>query len=216
MVGYSVHKNKVVYLTRGFMDDDILIQAHKNGDKRAFEKLVHKHQRGVGRLILSVIKHENKVPDVLQEVFIAVYRGLKNFRGDSLFKTWLYRITLHESIRYMNKESRKETVSLDTDESFSDNEPHVTLIWDGDDPETTLLNIQNKQILDGIISHLSPDHRLVLHLHYQEDLLVENIAEILEIPVGSVKSRLYYARLHLKKLMEPVIQQLMRESHGKQ
>ena len=85
------------------MDDDILINAHRGGDRSAFEVLVKKHQDSVARLCYSIVKNDTVVPDVVQDVFLAVHRGLKNFRGDASFKTWLYKITVNESFRYLKK-----------------------------------------------------------------------------------------------------------------
>jgi len=102
--------NQMEYTEWYSMDDKILVKAHLNGDKKAFEVLVKKHQNSVARLCYSILKNEAAVSDVVQDVFLAVYRGLKKFRGDASFKTWLYRITVHESLRHLKKQRKRDNV----------------------------------------------------------------------------------------------------------
>lgn len=185
------------------MDDKILIKAHLKGDKTAFEALVKKYENSVGRLCYSILKNEASVPDVVQDVFLSVYRGLKKFRGDASFKTWLYKIAVHESLRYLKKLQRRESFTEFTDNPKSSSEVTLVIMDDRKNPERMLLNAQQRQLIQNSIEQLSEHHRVVLHLHYQEDLPVQEIAEILNIPIGSVKSRLYYARVHLKELLTP-------------
>lgn len=187
------------------MDDNILIRAHLKGDKTAFEVLVKKYQTSVGRLAYSIMKSDQGIADIAQEVFLSVFRGLNKFRGDASFKTWLYKITVHETMRYLKK--KKRWTSLIDKGASTTNVAEVTFIlFDNDNrhsPEHLVLDSQKKALIQEAMSKLSDNHHIVLHLHYQEDLSVQEIAEILEIPVGSVKSRLHYARLQLKDLLSP-------------
>lgn len=187
------------------MDDDILIKAHLKGDKAAFEVLVKKHQESVGRLAYSIMKTDQGVADIVQEVFLAAFRGLSKFRGDAAFKTWLYKITVHETMRYLKKRKRW-TSFLDKDVSTAQVADVTLVLFDDankDSPEHLVLDSQKKALIQEAMNKLSENHHIVLHLHYQEDLSVQEIAEILEIPLGSVKSRLHYARLQLKDLLSP-------------
>lgn len=187
------------------MDDDILIKAHLKGDKSAFEVLVKKHQESVGRLAYSIMKSDQGVADIVQEVFLAAFRGLSKFRGDAAFKTWLYKITVHETMRYLKKRKRW-TSFLDKDVSTAQVADVAFVLFDDankDSPEHLVLDSQKKALIQEAMNKLSENHHIVLHLHYQEDLSVQEIAEILEIPLGSVKSRLHYARLQLKDLLSP-------------
>ncbi|MBF0289155.1 MAG: sigma-70 family RNA polymerase sigma factor [SAR324 cluster bacterium] len=185
------------------MDDKILIKAHLKGDKAAFEVLVKKHQASVGRLSYSIMKNNQGVPDVVQNVFLSVFRGLNKFRGDASFKTWLYKITVHETMRYLKKKNRWTSL-IDKGSSFPDGSEVTFVVFDNkNSPEHLVLNAQTKALIQEAMSKLSDNHRIVLHLHYQEDLSVQEIAEILEIPIGSVKSRLHYARIQLKELLVP-------------
>ena len=190
------------------MDDKILIKSHLDGDDDAFEVLVRKYQSTVRNLAYSIMRHDNGVSDVVQDVFLSVFRGLKKFRGDSSFKTWLYKITVHETFRHLKK--RKRWNSL-IDENKSDREAAditVVMIDKTESPERLVLDSQSKELIQSSISELSENHRAVLYLHYNEDLSVQEIGEILDIPVGSVKSRLHYARLRLKELLKPYVNSL--------
>ena len=190
------------------MDDEILIKAHLQGDKTAFEVLVKKHQEMVGRLAYSIMKTDQGVTDIVQEVFLSAFRGLNKFRGDAAFKTWLYKITVHETMRYLKK--RKRWISFLDKESPPAHASEVAFIFVDslrqNSPEYFVLDSQKKTLIQAAMSKLSDNHHIVLHLHYQEDLSVQEIAEILDIPVGSVKSRLHYARLHLKDLLSPLFE----------
>lgn len=187
------------------MDDKILIKAYLNGDHSAFEVLVKKYQSVIARVCYSILRNESMVPDVVQEVFLCAFRGLKKFRGDSSFKTWLYRIAVNETFRYIKKQKRWHS-SLEDENLSDDNMPEWTIVFleKGNSPEKIVLNKQEKALIKNGIDKLGERHRIVLHLHYQEDLSVDEIAEILNIPTGSVKSRLHYARLKLKDYLTPI------------
>ena len=189
------------------MDDYTLIKSYLDGDRDAFETLVKKHQQAVARLVYSILKNESAVYDVVQDVFLAVYRGIKKYRGDASFKTWIYRITVHEALRYVKKYKRHDKLfrssSFNENDSSDPSDTSLAFADLGGSPEHQMLDAQTKQLIQDAINKLSDHHRLVLQLHYQEDVPVEDIAKILEIPIGSVKSRLYYARVNLKELLSP-------------
>ncbi len=185
------------------MDDRILINAHLKGDKKAFEVLVKKYQTSVGRLCFSIMKNDSGVADVVQDVFLSVFRGLAKFRGDASFKTWIYKITVHETMRYLKKNKRWRRLLDENGPTLDASEFTIVVFDDKASPERLVLDSQKKALIQKAMNQLSENHRVVLHLHYQEDLSVQEIAEILDIPIGSVKSRLHYARLHLKELLAP-------------
>lgn len=185
------------------MDDDVLIRAHLSGDPNAFEVLVKKHQASVGRLCFSIMKTDLGVADVVQDVFLSVFRGLSRFRGDSSFKTWLYKITVHETMRFLKKRNRWYSF-IDRNAPPVENAEISLIVFDNkSSPEHLVLDAQKKSLVQKAMNDLSDNHRIVLHLHYQQDLSVQEISEILEIPLGSVKSRLHYARVQLKELLAP-------------
>jgi len=189
------------------MDDEILVRAHLKGDKKAFQVLFRKYQEMVSRLALSILKDESNVEDVVQDVFVLVFRNLPKFRGDSSFKTWIYRISVNESLRRLNRSKRWVTVEDPEQEAQKNPSTMVILNPGGASPERLVFEGEQKEIVHNALEALKPSHRIALTLFYLEDLDVKEISDVLEIPEGSVKSRLFYAREALKKALEPVVGQ---------
>ena len=186
------------------LDDSVLVKAFVKGDATAFEVLFKKYNQHVARLVYSVIRSPSLVEDTVQEVFLLVYRNLHKFRQQSAFKTWLYRITVNESLRQISRANR--WVSLPETETEPDNSPDTLVSFQGvESPERMLLQGERKAFVQEALAQLKPNQKLILDLYYMEDLSVQEIAEVLEIPEGSVKSRLFYARENLKKLLDPVL-----------
>ena len=186
------------------LDDDILIRTFLKGDETAFEVLFKKYREQVARLVYSISKQESLVDDVVQEVFLLVYRHLPKFRQQAAFKTWIYRITVNETLRQLNKS--KKWQPLPEGEVEPANLPSTLVIFEsGDSPERVLINGQQQEIVQNALKAIKPAHRAILVLYYLEDLSVQEIGQILEIPEGSVKSRLYYARHNLKNALDPIL-----------
>lgn len=186
------------------LDDDILVKAFLSGDQTAFEVLFRKYRDMVGRLSYSIIKDDAAVDDIVQEVFLLAYRHLAKFRGQSAFKTWLYRITVNEAIRYSNKGKRWQP--LPEFEVEPSQVPSTLVVMEsGENPERILIDGQQKAMVHQALDTLKPQHRMILVLYYLEDQSVQEISEILKIPEGSVKSRLYYARDGLKEALAPIL-----------
>ncbi len=186
------------------LDDDILIRTFLKGDETAFEVLFKKYRDQVARLVYSISKQESLVDDVVQEVFLLVYRHLPKFRQQAAFKTWIYRITFNETLRQLNKS--KKWQPLPEGEMEPANVPSTLVIFEsGDSPERVLIDGQKQAIVQNALKTIKPAHRAILILYYLEDLSVQEIGQILEIPEGSVKSRLYYARLNLKNALNPIL-----------
>jgi len=186
------------------LDDAVLVKAFVKGDPTAFEVLFKKYNRHVARLVYSVIRTPELVEDTVQEVFLLVYRNLHKFRQQSAFKTWLYRITVNEALRQVSRARRWQPLS--------ENEVEVDAVTDtlvsypgSDSPERILLQGERKAHVHAALAQLNSNQKLILSLYYMEDLSVQEISEILDIPEGSVKSRLYYARENLKQLLDPAL-----------
>lgn len=186
------------------LDDDILIKAFIKGDSTAFEVLFEKYRDQVSRLVFSILKLDTHVDDVVQEVFLLVYRHLPKFRFQSAFKTWLYRITVNETLRQIAKNKRWQPLN-DQEGDNKPNAPKLVVVANGESPERMYLAGESKSLVQNALKEMKPNHKLILTLYYLEDLPVQEIAEILEIPEGSVKSRLFYAREGLRKAMDQVI-----------
>lgn len=187
-------------------EDGDLIHRFLDGDSSAFEALVRKYQGPIARLCYSVLQNEARIPDVVQEVFVSVYQALATFRGEASFKTWLYRIAVHEALRFAKRASRLEKMFAETDEDDISHlyDRALSLQISDESPEGNALSEQQKKIVQDAMACLSENHHVVLNLHYVDGLSVEEMAEVLALPVGSVKSRLYYARQQLKQLLIPV------------
>ena len=186
------------------LDDDILIKVFLQGDQSAFEVLFKKYQKQVARLVISIAKRESLVDDIVQEVFLLVYRHLHKFKGQSAFKTWIYRITVNETMRQLNKAKRWQPLPESGPDGLQ-SMPSLVVYDSGPTPERVLIDRQQKIVIREALSTLKPNHQVILTLYYLEDLPVQEIAQILDIPEGSVKSRLYYARDALKKALQSVL-----------
>ena len=184
------------------LDDRVLVKAHISGDRTAFEVLFRKYRDMVHRLVYSIVRDETLAQDVVQEVFLLVYRHLHKFRQDAAFKTWIYRIAVNEAIRHIGRQKRWQPLPDAELEATTAATLVVSAV--GDSPERILIEQEQRERVGQAIATMKAHQRLILNLFYLEELPVQEIARILDIPEGSVKSRLFYARDALKKVLEPV------------
>lgn len=165
--------------------DTQIINSVREGDTDAFGELVRKYEDFVFTLILGLVHSEDTAKDVAQEVFLRAYRGIRRFELKSSFKTWLYRIAHNTAISHLNREKAKTRIDIN-----QATEP----VFDTRGRQSLRLT------LEKLIRLLKPDHRSVIILHYYDDLKYEEIAEVMDCPIGTVKIRLYRAKHELKKL----------------
>lgn len=199
------------------LDDHILIKAYLRGEQAAFEVLFKKYKDLVGRLVFSIVRESSLVDDVVQDVFLLVYRHLHKFRWDSAFKTWIYRIAVNEAIRQLERNKRWQP--FPEGETEPSNLPSSLVVYEvGESPERMLIDGQQKALVHKGLDSLRPHHRVILNLYYLEDQSIQEVAQILDIPEGSVKSRLFYAREALKTALMPALKpaslEKQRGSHG--
>ncbi|MDH4224123.1 MAG: sigma-70 family RNA polymerase sigma factor [Deltaproteobacteria bacterium] len=187
------------------LDDHILINAHLKGEAKAYEVLYKKHSPDISRLVYSIVKNNTLVEDIVQEVFLLVYRYLPRFRGQSSFKTWVYRIAVNEALRQMKRSRRWVTLPQEEMEALP-LPPTLVGVKDGPTPERMVIEGEQKKMVRECMDQLPSAHRVILTLYYLEELPVHEIAEILDIPPGSVKSRLFYARKGLKDTLTPYLE----------
>lgn len=185
--------------------DQVLVERVQRGDKNAFNLLVTKYQHKVANLVTRYVKNHSDVPDIVQEAFIKAYRALPNFRGDSAFYTWLYRIAVNCAKNHLVASGRKPPGS---DVEIEDAE-----IYDAGDalrenasPEKLLLTKEIKKVIFDTIEQLPEDLRTAINLRELEGLSYEEIAIIMECPVGTVRSRIFRARDAVDKKIRPLIQ----------
>lgn len=188
--------------------DSVLVERVKRGDQRAFEMLVVKYQRRIERLIGRMVRDVDLVQDIAQESFIRAYRALPQFRGESAFYTWLYRIAVNTAKKALMDLKRDPlvpegamAVSEDGDEtSRIENE-----LTDGETPEALLASKEIAAEVNAAIDALSEDLRQAITLREIEGLSYEEIAEVMNCPIGTVRSRIFRAREAIAGRLRPLL-----------
>ncbi|MEY3943461.1 MAG: polymerase sigma factor RpoE [Pseudomonadota bacterium] len=184
-----------------------LVQRVKNGDKEAFNLLVLKYQRKVGRLVRRLVSNSDEADDVVQEAFIKAYRALPQFRGDSAFYTWLYRIAVNTAKNHLVSRGKRpislsELASNDEDEE-SFEAPVVTI--DNNTPEAELMSRQIAETVNRAVSALPEELQTALSLREIDGLSYEEIAEAMNCPIGTVRSRIFRAREAVAAELKPLL-----------
>ncbi len=183
-------------------EDQLLIAALQAGDQSAYEKLIVRFQNPVYNLAYRLLNDQADACDVVQEVFLKVFRNVANFRGSSSLRTWVYRIAVNESYnrrRWLFRHRRGET---GLDETFEDNETRERALTDsGETPFDFTMNREAQLLLEEALESINPVFRSALVLREIEDLPYEEIAEILEVSIGTVKSRILRGREALRKAL---------------
>ena len=186
--------------------DQQLVERAQRGDKRAFDLLVAKYQRKLGRLLSRFIRDPAEVEDVAQEAFIKAYRALPSFRGDSAFYTWLYRIGINTAKNYLVALGRRAptVTEFDSDEaeSFEDGEQ----LRDINTPESMLMSKEIGSTVNAAMEDLPEDLRTAITLREIEGLSYEEIASIMNCPIGTVRSRIFRAREAIAARLRPLLE----------
>jgi RNA polymerase sigma-70 factor (ECF subfamily) len=186
-------------------DTDLILQAQK-GNQNAFEELVYRYDRNVLSIAFKYANNEDDAKDLYQEVFIRVYRGLKNFRFQSEFSTWLFRITTNVCLTYKSRSKEHLRVSIDNDYDDEENEISTTkeLVYDGSSPEEISSGSDLGEIVNAAVESLSPKQRMTFILKHYEGYKIREIAEMLNCKEGTVKKYLFDAIKNLRKKLSPV------------
>ena len=188
--------------------DAPLVERVKQGDVKAFEMLVVKYQRRIERLVGRMVRDVDLVPDIAQETFIRAYRALPQFRGDSAFYTWLYRIAVNTAKKALMELKRDPLVTEsaragrdeDDDSPRVENEPS-----DSATPEAVLASKQIAAAVNFAVEALSEDLRQAITLREIDGLSYEEIAEIMNCPIGTVRSRIFRAREAIAARLRPLL-----------
>ena len=185
--------------------DQILGERVQQGDKQAFGLLVSKYQRKLARLLSRLIRDPAEVEDVAQEAFIKAYRALPGFRGDSAFYTWLYRIGINAAKNYLASKSRRAPTTTEFDsedaEGFDDSE----MLRDNNTPEKLLMSKQIGDTVNAAMDMLPDDLRNAIMLREIDGMSYEEIAKIMECPIGTVRSRIFRAREAIAEKLKPLL-----------
>jgi len=185
--------------------DQQLVERVQNGDKNAFNLLVTKYQHKVASLVSRYVRNQSDIPDIVQEAFIKAYRALPNFRGDSAFYTWLYRIAVNCAKNHLVATGRKppgSDIEIEDAEIYDSGEA----LRENASPEKLLLTNEIKKVVFSTIEQLPEDLRTAINLRELEGLSYEEIAVIMECPVGTVRSRIFRARDAVDKKIRPLLQ----------
>lgn len=188
--------------------DAPLIARVKQGDQKAFEMLVVKYQRRIERLIGRMVRDVDLVQDIAQETFIRAYRAIPQFRGDSAFYTWLYRIAVNTAKKALVDLKRDPLVTesarsvRDDDDETSRVENELT---DGETPEAVMASKEIAAAVNASIEALSEDLRQAITLREIEGLSYEEIAEVMDCPIGTVRSRIFRAREAIALRLRPLL-----------
>ena len=185
--------------------DQQLVERVQRGDKRAFDLLVSKYQRKLGRLLSRFIRDPAEVEDVAQEAFIKAYRALPSFRGDSAFYTWLYRIGINTAKNYLVATGRRAPTSTELDAEEAEGLDSAEQLRDLNTPENQLMSRQVGETVNQTLESLPEELRVALTLREIEGLSYEEIAEAMQCPVGTVRSRIFRAREAIAEKLRPLL-----------
>ncbi len=185
--------------------DQALVERAQKGEQKAFELLVVKYQRRLTRLLSRFIKDDHEVNDVAQEAFIKAYRALPNFRGESAFYTWLYRIGINTAKNFLATSGRRPFTSSDIANEDGETLDLVEQMPDYHTPEADLMNKQILATVENAVAKLPDDLRRAITLREMEGLSYEEIADVMNCPIGTVRSRIFRAREVIAKDLRPLL-----------
>lgn len=185
--------------------DQQLVERAQRGDKQAFGLLVSKYQRKLGRLLSRLIRDPAEVEDVAQEAFIKAYRALPSFRGDSAFYTWLYRIGINTAKNYLVSQGRRAPTTTEFDSEEAETFEDGDQLRDINTPERMLQSKQIGETVNSAMEALPEELRTAIVLREIEGLSYEEIASIMDCPIGTVRSRIFRAREAIADKLRPLL-----------
>ena len=185
--------------------DAALVERVQKGDKKAFDLLVLKYQRKIMRMLSRMIRDQNEIEDVAQEAFIKAYKALPQFRGDSAFYTWLYRIAINTARNWMSQNSRRPSAPnsnvTDNDETFSE----IDNLTDSHSPEAEMVSREIAASVNETIESLPEELRRAIVLREIDGMSYEDIALAMNCPIGTVRSRIFRAREAIASKLRPIM-----------
>ncbi|RMD84993.1 MAG: sigma-70 family RNA polymerase sigma factor [Candidatus Dadabacteria bacterium] len=187
------------------VSDSVLVERGRGGDRRALQALVERYQRRVLGVVVGMVRNPEDAREVVQETFVRAFRSLDSFKGDSSFYTWIYRIAVNLAIDVQRKNSKRTQVEFDETQPPADAPLAMGGRTQGADPYEA---VRNRELGDKIfraIDSLTPDHRAVILLREIEGLTYEEISQALGCSMGTVMSRLHYARKKLQDKLRDLL-----------
>lgn len=181
--------------------EQLLLERAKSGDVAAFEELIDAYQKKVFNLALRIIGNYDDAADLAQETFVRIYKAISNFKEQSSFSTWVYRITTNVCLDEIRKRKNKKVVSLDEDIHMDDGEMKRQVVSGDPGPDEAAEREEVRRTVNNAINKLPEDQRVVITLRDLQGMSYEEIAKVLALPAGTVKSRINRARLALKNAL---------------
>jgi RNA polymerase sigma-70 factor (ECF subfamily) len=185
--------------------DQRLVERAQRGDKQAFDLLVSKYQRKLGRLLARFIRDPAEVEDVTQEAFVKAYRALPSFRGESAFYTWLYRIGINTAKNYLVAMGRRAPTTTEFGSDEAEGFEEGDQLRDINTPESVLMSKEIASTVQSAMQELPEDLRTAIELREMEGLSYEEIANIMNCPIGTVRSRIFRAREAIASKLRPLL-----------
>lgn len=183
--------------------DKELVLRVQEGDKRAFDVLIMKYQQRIVHVITGFVHDPVEALDVAQETFIKAYRAIPNFRGDSAFYTWLYRIAINTSKNYLTARARRPPAS-DVDAADATNVYDAPELKEFETPESSLLSDELEHVIHEAIQGLQEDTATAIKLREFEGMSYEEISQVMDCPIGTVRSRIFRAREAIDKQIQKI------------
>jgi len=185
--------------------DQALVERVQAGDKQAYGLLVAKYQRKLLRLVSRLVRDPAEAEDVAQEAFIKAYRALAGFRGESAFYTWLYRIGVNTAKNWLVANKRRTPTSTELDNEDAENYGESDLLRDVDTPERLLMTKQIGETVNAAMTELPEELRTAISLREVDGLSYEEIAQVMDCPIGTVRSRIFRAREAIAVRLRPLL-----------
>jgi len=178
--------------------EQALVRRAKDGDMAAYDELIQMYQERIYATIYHMTANHEDANDLAQDTFIKAYQALRSFKGGSSFYTWIYRIAVNKTINFLKQRRHKGHLSLNELDFHAENDPDLIALISDKTPQREVGLKELKEKLNMAMQRLSEPHRLVVTLHDVQGLAHEEIAEIMECNIGTVRSRLFYARQQLQ------------------
>ncbi len=185
--------------------DQQLVERAQKGDKRAFELLVMKYERKLGRLLSRMVRDAAEIDDITQESFIKAYRALPQFRGESAFYTWLYRIAVNTAKNYLMAKGKREVATSDMVDEDGEGMENVLMPHEIATPDAELQTKQIAKAVNETVDALPEELRTAITLREIEGLSYEEIARMMDCPIGTVRSRIFRAREAIAGKIRPML-----------
>lgn len=188
-------------MTQSFPDDKVLIERARSGDRDAMDSLIRKHEKRAYQYAYRLTSNPDEASDVVADAFVRVYGALKNFKGQSAFTTWLYRILTNCFLDSRKREKSRPSVSLEATLITPEGEMERQIEDEGNTPHDLSMRNERERRMQEAVDQLPEYQRAMIVMYHVEALSYEDIAEALDLPIGTVKSRLNRARLSLRELL---------------